>query len=104
MLYVFSLFITFSCLPTYNIDCGDVSNIEAAGATIMPETDCNMACSGNASYICGAGDRISYYNWTGTPLNTWNYPTGNAAGQYEFLLGGVIVPLITHPAVNGKVT
>ncbi|OCK77835.1 copper radical oxidase [Lepidopterella palustris CBS 459.81] len=84
--------------------CGDVANIAAAGATLMPESDCNSVCSGNSSYICGGGDRISYYKWTGTPLNSWNFATGNAAGQYQFLIGGVIVPLIATPGINGKVT
>jgi hypothetical protein len=63
-----------------------------------------MACSGNSTYICGGPDRISYYAWTGTPLNTWEYASGNAAGEYQFLIGGVIVPLITNPGVNGKIT
>ena len=70
----------------------------------MPESDCNSVCTGNASYICGGGDRISYYEWTGTPLNSWTFASGNAAGQYQFLIGGVIVPLIATPGVNGKVT
>lgn len=84
--------------------CGDVANIAAAGATLMPESDCNSVCTGNASYICGGGDRISYYEWTGTPLNSWTFASGNAAGQYQFLIGGVIIPLIATPGVNGKVT
>ncbi|KAH0543417.1 hypothetical protein FGG08_002275 [Glutinoglossum americanum] len=85
-------------------NCGDVGNVAAAGATLQPESDCNSACSGNASLICGGGDRLSYYAWTGPPLNTWKYPTGIAAGEYQFLIGGVIIPLITQPGINGKVT
>ncbi|KAF8534900.1 putative glyoxal oxidase precursor [Trichophaea hybrida] len=84
--------------------CGDATDVTNAGRTLQPETDCNVACSGNASYICGGGSRISYYTWTGTPLNSWNFATGAAAGRYDFLIGGVIIPLITTPAINGKVT
>ena len=84
--------------------CGDASDITASGATIQPDTDCTMACSGNATTICGAGNRISYYAWTGTALNTWHQASGAAAGAYEFLIGGVVIPLITQPGVNGKVT
>ena len=79
-------------------------DIAAAGSTKQPETDCSTVCSGNASYICGAGNRLSYYAWTGTPLYTWNVGTGNGAGAYQFLIGGVVVPLITTPMINGKVT
>ena len=42
--------------------------------------------------------------WTGTPFNTWSFPTGNAAGAYEFLIGGVVIPLLTTPGTNGKVS
>lgn len=37
-------------------------------------------------------------------MNSWTYATGNAAGAYQFLLGGVVIPLIVTPARNGKVT
>lgn len=47
---------------------------------------------------------MSLYNWTGPNLAKWNYASGNAAGAYQFLIGGVVVPLITHAARNGKVT
>jgi hypothetical protein len=63
-----------------------------------------MACSGDPTTVCGAGSRISYYAWPGTPLYTWNRPTGTAAGQYQFLIGGVIIPLITSQTIKGKVT
>jgi hypothetical protein len=36
-------------------------------------------------------------------LADWSYPQGNAAGSYEFLIGGVVIPLITQQAINGKV-
>ncbi|KAI9840491.1 MAG: hypothetical protein M1838_004047 [Thelocarpon superellum] len=84
--------------------CGDVVDIENVGATQAPETDCSVPCSGNVSTLCGGGSRLSYYKWTGTPLNVWHYPTGTAAGQYSQLIGGVCVPLMTTMGVNGKVT
>ena len=83
--------------------CGDLSDVEAAKATLTPDTDCNMICSGNASYFCGAGNRISYYAWQGSGLPQFNYPTGSAAGAYQFLIGAPIIPLIATPAINGKV-
>ncbi|MCJ1384634.1 hypothetical protein MMC17_007752 [Xylographa soralifera] len=91
-------------MSIYATDCGDVANIAQNGATTEPSTDCNTVCSGDPRYLCGSGNRISYYAWTGTPLYTWATPTGNAAGAYEFLIGGVVVPLIASPARNGKVT
>lgn len=84
--------------------CGDPLDLADSTSTSEPETDCNVACSGNASYICGGGNRISLYAWKGTPLYTWHYPTGNAAGSYEYFVPGVIVPLITAVGKNGKVT
>ena len=84
--------------------CGDASDIIANGATIMPETDCKMPCPGDGSTICGDGNRITYYKWTGAPLNSWDFPQGAGAGKYEFLIGGVVVPLITTQGINGKVT
>ncbi|MCJ1314408.1 hypothetical protein MMC25_008090 [Agyrium rufum] len=84
--------------------CGDASDLVLAGSTKAPESDCSIACTGNSSYLCGGGNRVSYYTWTGTPLQTWHTPTGNNSGQYQFLIGGVIIPLITTAGINGKVT
>ena len=63
-----------------------------------------MACSGDPRYLCGAGNLLSLYRWTGTPLYTWHTPSGNDAGKYQLLIGGVVVPLITSQTVTGKVT
>ena len=84
--------------------CGDQSHVLAAGSKFMADSDCNMPCTGNASHICGAGNRISFYNWTGPPLTTWNYASGNAAGIYEFLISGPLIPLVTTLGINNKVT
>ena len=106
--------------------CGDVENIYVASApssnsnpnqpqyytrSAVPQTytdasgQCNSLCTGNSSYICGSGNRLTYYTWQGaTPLYKWGTPTGTAAGQYSLLIGGVVVPLIVSQGVNGKVT
>ena len=84
--------------------CGDLADITAAGSTLMPESDCSFACSGDPAHLCGGAQRLSYYQWTGTPLYTWNYPSGAAAGAYQFLIGGVTIPLITSQTITGKVT
>ncbi|KAM3082414.1 hypothetical protein ACMFMF_002078 [Clarireedia jacksonii] len=83
--------------------CGDDSDLKASGSTIQSEADCSVACTGDPTYLCGGGDRLSYYKWTGTPINTFHQPNGSAKGSYQFLIGGVVVPLITTAGVNGKV-
>ncbi|KAL8765596.1 MAG: hypothetical protein Q9209_007378 [Squamulea sp. 1 TL-2023] len=84
--------------------CGDAVDIAATGSTTAPETDCSVPCSGDSQYLCGGGNRLSWYLWKGTPLYVWNYPTGVNAGRYELLIGGVCVPLLTTSGVNGKYT
>lgn len=83
--------------------CGDVADVALAGATTQPDSDCSMSCPGDPRYLCGAGNRISYYQWVGSGMPIWNYPTGPAAGQYSFLIGGPVVPLMTTQMVNNKV-
>lgn len=82
--------------------CGDAANIDTQGAKVAPEGECNVPCSGASQYFCGGGSRLSWYAWTGTPLNVWKRPTGNQAGSYQQLIGGVCIPLLTAPMVNGK--
>jgi len=84
--------------------CGDVRDVQNAGVTLQPESDCNIACPAAPPYLCGGGNRISYYNWVGSPLSNWHYASGTAAGQYQLLIGGVCIPLLTTSGVNGKVT
>jgi hypothetical protein len=81
-----------------------MDDIAAAGVKPAPETDCSNTCSGNVTGICGGGSRLSLYTWGGPPFHTWNYASGDAAGAYKFLIGGVVVPLVTQAARNGKVT
>jgi hypothetical protein len=45
-------------------DCG---NALASVATLAADGDCNMACSGNATEVCGGSNRISVYGNGGTP-------------------------------------
>ncbi|CRK32717.1 hypothetical protein BN1708_019100, partial [Verticillium longisporum] len=47
--------------------CGDPANIDTIGTVFRPETECNILCAGNDSSICGGGNRMSTYFWTGTP-------------------------------------
>ncbi|KUJ06679.1 uncharacterized protein LY89DRAFT_403153 [Mollisia scopiformis] len=104
--------------------CGDVENIavasypgvstdpnavqnyyRAAPPQIVPDSECNSVCAGNASYLCGSGNLLSYYAWDGPePLYNFGFPTGPAAGEYTFLIGGVVVPLMVSQVVTGKVT
>jgi hypothetical protein len=83
--------------------CGDDSHLLSSGSTKVAETECNVKCSGNSNYLCGGGSRLSYYKWTGTPIYIWHTPQGNAAGSYQFLIGGVVVPLLTTTGINNKV-
>ena len=83
--------------------CGDQANVIAAGSVFKPESDCSMPCTGNSSYLCGAGNRISFYNWTGTPLESWTFAQGANAGNYQFLIGGPLIPLITTVGLNNKI-
>ena len=39
-------------------DYGDIVNVNRT--TLAPESDCNTVCSGNATQICGGGNRLSY--------------------------------------------
>ncbi|KAH8590515.1 WSC domain-containing protein [Bisporella sp. PMI_857] len=104
--------------------CGDVENINVASAPgvssnpadtqyytrsrtplIVPDARCEAACTGDRQHLCGSGNLLTYYSFEGpTPLYQWDFPTGAAAGRYEFLIGGLNVPLMTAQNVNGKVT
>ncbi len=84
--------------------CGDPANMATHGSTFRPETECNIVCAGNASAICGGLARLSTYFWTGTPFYAWDFPTDYRAGQYQFLVNGVNIPLITQETITGKVS
>ena len=74
----------------------------------MPDTQCANRCSNdtagsNGGEICGGQNAISLYTWS-TPLNKWSFATGNAAGRFDNTAQGPVIPLITAPSRNGKVT
>lgn len=69
------------------------------------ETDCTTPCPGDPEAICGQGNRLSWYKYTaGEPLYVFDYPQGDAAGRYEFLVGGPVIPLVSQPLITGKVS
>lgn len=86
--------------------CGDPANIESAGAEFVDEADCGVPCAGDPSAACGGASRLSTYFWEGDPFYSWTFPSEGsaAAGSYDFLIGGVVIPLITSQTVTGKVT
>ncbi|RDW58043.1 hypothetical protein BP6252_13454 [Coleophoma cylindrospora] len=98
--------------------CGDTENIyiasspSAAGGytrsrvpQIVDDSQCNTPCSGDPQHLCGAGNRLSWYSYNGSePLYDWDFPSGDKAGKYDLLIGGVVVPLITSQVITGKVT
>jgi hypothetical protein len=84
--------------------CGDPANIATAGATFRPESECGITCAGNATAICGGLSRLTTYFWTGTPLYSWDFPQDYRAGQYQYLLSGPTIPLITQETITGKVS
>ncbi|KAJ7364637.1 copper radical oxidase [Mycena albidolilacea] len=79
--------------------CGDVTDVTASGVSLQSEESCNIACPGDPIHLCGGGDRIQYYVWTG-PTHVWHTPA--ITGRYEARL--VVVPLIASLGINNKVT
>ena len=82
--------------------CGDDIDRQAKGVPYLNEQQCNTACIGDPTAMCGGAGAMNYYTSPG--LVTWTNATGDAAGEYKFLIGGVVVPLITTMGRNGKVT
>ncbi|KAJ7262498.1 hypothetical protein C8J57DRAFT_1436432 [Mycena rebaudengoi] len=77
-------------------DCGDVSDVTSSGVQFAPETDCNLPCPGDPIHLCGSGNRIQYYTWTG-PSHNWISPENT--GYYDVLF----VPLLATVGINNKV-
>ncbi|KAF7903668.1 uncharacterized protein EAF01_006717 [Botrytis porri] len=84
--------------------CGDVQDVINHKAAIVDDSQCVMLCTGNRDTYCGGPSLITYYTWTGTPLNKWTFESGNSAGKYEFLIGGPIIPLTSAVGINGKIS
>lgn len=80
--------------------CGDVEDFTNNSPGLAAESDCNIACSGDPIHICGGANRLSYYTWDGN-LNVWHTPEN--IGRYEFLIGGVVVPLVVTLGINNKI-
>ncbi|OBT50969.1 hypothetical protein VE04_08835 [Pseudogymnoascus sp. 24MN13] len=84
--------------------CGDKSDPSKQGAKLVAESDCSTPCPGDARYLCGAGNRLSYYEWVGAPIQNYGFPQGAAAGEYVLLGTAPVIALITTQGLNGKVT
>ena len=114
-----SLILMCVCGEHEMLVCGDVNDVTTNGGTVVSDSECNMPCSGDPIHLCGAGNRLTTYYWTGTPLYVWNTPKNT--GYYEaslvllytlkveahdcqFLIGGLVVPLIATVGINNKVT
>ena len=63
-----------------SLGCGDVADISVIEGTTAAEGDCNTACSGDSSHLCGGTQRLQLYLWNGT-LNNWHTPSN--IGRYE---------------------
>ncbi|KAH9958446.1 copper radical oxidase [Russula dissimulans] len=81
--------------------CGDVADITNYGGTTAAATDCSMPCSGDPLHLCGGAERLQLYLWNGV-LNTWNTPA--IIGQYQYLVPGLVPPLLATLGINGKVS
>ena len=53
----------------YSAECWCGTSIQAGGAPASA-SDCNMLCSGNSTEYCGGPNRLTLYNYTGTPSTT----------------------------------
>ncbi|KAF4123465.1 Glyoxal oxidase N-terminus [Geosmithia morbida] len=86
--------------------CGDPANMATVGSKFVDDSQCNVACAGDGDAICGGGSLLTTYFWEGDPFYSWTFPEEGsaAAGRYELLIGGVVIPLMTSQAVTGKVT
>ncbi|KAI9440983.1 copper radical oxidase [Lactarius indigo] len=81
--------------------CGDVADITNNGGKTAAESDCSTACSGDPLHLCGGTWRLQLYLWNGA-LNTWSTPAN--IGRYEYLVPGLVPPLLATVGINGKVS
>ena len=58
--------------------CGDLSDVSLS--TFVPDSQCNMACTGDPNHYCGGTNRLTLYTWQGT-MNVWHTP--EVTGRYE---------------------
>jgi hypothetical protein len=38
------------------------------------------------------------------PLNDWHYGSDTAAGEYKYMMGGLVIPLMATLGINNKVS
>ncbi|EMD36066.1 hypothetical protein CERSUDRAFT_115979 [Gelatoporia subvermispora B] len=80
--------------------CGDPSDVTSTSQGQTTESSCSSACSGDPVHLCGGADTLNVYFWDGD-IDVWHTP--EVTGAYEFLIGGVVVPLLTTLGINNKV-
>ncbi|KAF5353807.1 hypothetical protein D9758_010585 [Tetrapyrgos nigripes] len=80
--------------------CGDIEDLTTNGATLRPDSECDIECPGDPIHICGGGQRLTTYTWKGA-LNVWHTPQN--IGRYEFFVPGLVAPLLATLGVNNKV-
>jgi hypothetical protein len=68
--------------------------LKANGGSAAPDEDCSLPCTGSPTDLCGGVRRFNLYTWptSPNPLYVWHTPANT--GHYEFLIGGVVIPLI----------
>ncbi|KAH9172526.1 copper radical oxidase [Lactarius sanguifluus] len=73
----------------YSQECYCGTAIGSSGAP-APAGDCNMACSGAGSELCGGPNRLNMYTYTGTDLPPINNGGGGGGGG-----GGPVFPILS---------
>ncbi|KAH9946755.1 hypothetical protein B0H21DRAFT_388973 [Amylocystis lapponica] len=81
--------------------CGDKSNVTDNSPGLGTASSCSMSCSGDPYHLCGGPERLTLYEWNGN-IDVWATPEN--IGYYEFLIGGIVVPLVATIGINGKVS
>ena len=69
----------------YSVQCFCGNAIYNGGTLASSNSDCNMACGGNASEMCGAGNRLSVYsNGTVTTYSPAAVQTSGLPGSWTY--------------------
>ncbi|KAI9343035.1 glyoxal oxidase N-terminus-domain-containing protein [Zopfochytrium polystomum] len=69
-------------------------------AAVQPSTDCGIPCEGDPSQICGGVARLNVYQ---TNVQITNFARPTNTGRYEYLMGGVSVPLLSALTTKNKI-
>ncbi|KAF8307707.1 hypothetical protein DL93DRAFT_1994463 [Clavulina sp. PMI_390] len=59
--------------------CGNSIVVSSGGGSVASSSDCNMACSGDSTQTCGAGNRMFIYQRSGSPATASTTSTTSAA-------------------------